>query len=191
MMHFPSISDFTLPIWEKFSDSVEIFSIWPFPTKFSYFLPPKFLMTFFSHRLQILNFPPNSADAFLPLFQISPYLRKKFQTSWIIFQIWPFPTKFFDFLSPKFLMTFFSHRLQIINFSPIFAVSLHSPYFGKNIIFPLLVQISLWFRIINVCFTYFMSVSFPLVLPWCIYHHTMHVLDASVHCWQLRRYVNY
>ena len=53
MMHFPPVSDFP-PIFEKFSDSVEIL---PFPEKFLDFHPPKFLMTFFSRRPQILNSP--------------------------------------------------------------------------------------------------------------------------------------
>jgi len=40
-----------------FSSDSKIFKILPFPGKFLDFYPPKFLMTFFSHRPQISNSP--------------------------------------------------------------------------------------------------------------------------------------
>ncbi len=108
---------------------------------------------------------PPEAMMHFPLFQISPYFRKLFQTPWKIFTIWPFPKKIFDFHLPKFLMTFFffSHWPQIWNF-PLFSLFQYiSPYFGK-FFFPLLLQISPWFRKIYVFFTYFMCFSFPPTL---------------------------
>src|SRR6218665_946068 len=59
MMHFPPVSDFPTLFPKKISDSVESFlQFYLFPKIFLDFHPPKFLTTFFSHRLQILNFPP-------------------------------------------------------------------------------------------------------------------------------------
>src|SRR6218665_235278 len=63
----------------------------------------------------------------------------------------PFPKKFSDFHLPKFMMSFFSHRLQILNFP------------------------------LTCFFTYFMCISFPPYFDHDAFmHHTMHVLDASV-----------
>jgi len=51
----------------------KIFKILPYPEKFLDFHPPKFLMTFFSHRPQISNFP------LFFLFQyISPLFHKNY-----------------------------------------------------------------------------------------------------------------
>ena len=61
-----------------------------------------------------MHFPPVSD---FPLFLTN------FQTLWKILKMLPFPEKFFDFHPPKFLMTFFSHRPQILNFPPVFPVS--------------------------------------------------------------------
>src|SRR6218665_3650803 len=63
---------------------------------------------------------PPEAMMHFPLFQISP-----------IFPILPFPKKIFDFHPPRFPMTYIYSLFQHI-----------SPYFGKIIIFPLLLQIS-------------------------------------------------
>jgi len=64
MMHFPLVSEF--PLFPKnLSDSVENFPDFTFSEKISDFHPQKFLMTFFSHRLQISKFPPQ--------FRSSPY----------------------------------------------------------------------------------------------------------------------
>src|SRR6218665_2468403 len=70
MMHFPPVSDFP-SVSGKISDSEENFHNDTFTHKNFDFHPPKFLMTFFSHRLQIFNFP------LFWLFQyISPYFAK-------------------------------------------------------------------------------------------------------------------
>ena len=80
---------------------------------------------------------------FPPVSDFPPYFGKKCQIPWKISPILPFHTKIFNFHPPKVLMTFFSHRLQILNYPPIFAVSVHFlPYFAKFIIFPLLLQVS-------------------------------------------------
>src|SRR6218665_897439 len=72
MMHFPPVSDFP-NIFKNFSDSVEIFLILPFPEKFLHFHPPKFLMTFFSHRPQIWHSPYFSCFS-----NISPLFRENY-----------------------------------------------------------------------------------------------------------------
>src|SRR6218665_4161561 len=73
MMHFPPCFRFP-PLFSKhFLALKKIFTILPFPVKFLDFHPPKFLMTFFSYRPQISNFPP------FFLFQyISPLFRENF-----------------------------------------------------------------------------------------------------------------
>jgi len=56
-MHFPPVSN--SPYFRKILRLREILNILPFPDKISDFHPPKFLITFFfSHRPQMLNFPP-------------------------------------------------------------------------------------------------------------------------------------
>src|SRR6218665_1827590 len=72
MMHFPPC--FRFPLFsKKFQTLWKIFKILPFPDKFLDFHPPKFLMTFFSHRPKMSNFPLFS------LFQyISPLFRKSY-----------------------------------------------------------------------------------------------------------------
>src|SRR6218665_1452943 len=63
------------------------------------------------------------------------------------------------FQNPLFI---FSHRLQIFNFPPFFAISIHFPLlFRENYYFPLLFKISPCFRQIYVFLTYFMCSSFP------------------------------
>src|SRR6218665_3070066 len=75
MMHFPPCFRFS-PLFSKtFQTLREIFTILPFPKKFSSFsYPPKFSDDlFFSHRPQISNFPP------IFLFQyISPLFRQNY-----------------------------------------------------------------------------------------------------------------
>ena len=92
MMNFPPVSDFPL-FFEKFSDC----------GKFSLFYP--FLVIFFSHRPQILNFPP-----YFPCFSTFP------------------------------------------------------PLFRENYYSPLLFKISSYFRKIHLLFTYFLCISFPPTL---------------------------
>src|SRR6218665_3216294 len=56
MMHFPPVLDF--PLFSKNLQTMwKFFKILPFPEKFLHFHPPKFLMTFCSHRPQIWNSP--------------------------------------------------------------------------------------------------------------------------------------
>ena len=54
-------------------------------------------------------------------------------------------------------------------FPPIFAKQYISPYFGKIIISPLLVEMSPDILKNLRFFTYFTFFRFPLVWPWCIY----------------------
>ena len=114
---------------------------------------------------------PPEAMMHIPFFQISHLFSKNFQTV-ENFQILPFPEKFSYFHPPKFLMTFFSYQLQIWNFPPISAVSVHlPPILEKDIISQLLLKISLWFRQIYVFLHAFCMFSFPtpLLWSWCIY----------------------
>ena len=111
-------------------------------------------------------------DAFSPCFRFSPYFRK-------IFRLWGKFLKF-DLFRKNFLI-FFSHRPQIFNFPPIFAVSVHfppvsrkllfPPYFDK--FFPLFYRNSPAFYLLYVCF-----VS-PEFYHDAFMHYPMHVLDAS------------
>jgi len=125
--------------------------------------------------------PPEAMMHFPPVSDF-PLFSKKFQTLWKIFQMLPFPEKFLDFHPPKFLMTFFSHRLQISNFTPIFPVSVHSPCFAKIIISTLLSKMPPpCFRKSHLLFTYFMCISFPPYFNHDAFmHHPMHVLDVAV-----------
>src|SRR6218665_3613909 len=93
-----------------------------------------------------------------PLFQISPYFRKNFQT------LWKFSRKLSRFPSAKISndLFFLSHRPQISNF-PLFSPFQYiSPLFRENY--------------------YFLPTSknFPSVLEKFM-HHPMHVLDAPVY----------
>ena len=64
----------------------------------------------------------------------------------------------------------FSHRPQIFNFPPIFAVSVHFPLFRENYYFPLLWQIFPSVLHKFTCFLLTLRVfRFPRLLPWCIY----------------------
>src|SRR6218665_525753 len=97
-----------------------------------------------------------------PLLQIPPTcLRKIVQTLLKIFQMLPFPEKEFDYHPPKFLMTFFSHRLKILNSPSYFRYFNTFPHISRKLLFPLLFKISLCFRKIYVFFTYFICFSFP------------------------------
>ena len=136
--------------------------------------------------------PGASSEATMhsPLFQISPYFRKRFRTPWKFLPILPFPKKFFDFHPPKCLLTFFESLSTNFEFPPIFAASVHFPhYFAKNTISPLLLQIS------SLMFTYFLCFSFPPSLTM------MHVWITQCTYWTrlfwprfircTRRYANY
>ena len=90
-----------------------------------------------------------------------PPFPKNFQTPWKISKTLPFPEKLFDFHPPKFLMTFFSHQLQISNFPPIFGIAIHSLCFDKIILSPYLYKFPPCFRQIYVFFTYFLCFTFP------------------------------
>src|SRR6218665_476131 len=78
---------------------------------------------------------------------------------------------------------FFSHRPQILNFPPIFAVSVHFPPVLQKLLFPpTLTNFPLCFTQIHLLFTYF---AWYFVSPYFYHdafmHHPMHVLDASVY----------
>ena len=112
-----------------------------------------------------------------PLFQISPYFRKNFETPWKFFKISPFLKNVYIFICQNFWWPFFSHWLTILNF-PLFSLfQQHFPLFWENYYSPPLLQISLWFRTIYVFFTYFKCFSFH---HDALMHHTMHVLDALI-----------
>jgi len=96
-----------------------------FPVKFSNFLSGLICLKVLSYTGAPI--PPEA------IMISTTFFRKKFQTPWKMFPILPFHKNILDFHPPKFLMTFFSHRLQILN-SPIFAVSVHFPYILKIII---------------------------------------------------------
>src|SRR6218665_1521365 len=84
---------------------------------------------------------------FSPCFRFPPLFSTNFQTLWKIFKILPFPERFFDFHSPKFLMTFFSLLVS--------RKLLFPPYFHK---FPPC------FLKIHLLFTCFLCISFSLLL---------------------------
>src|SRR6218665_252193 len=121
----------------------------------------------------MMHFPP---------FQISSLFSKNFQTLWRIFQILPFPEKFFHFHPPKFLMTF-------SNFPPILPVSVHfSPVSRKLLFPPFFEQFPPVFQKIHLLFTYFMCISFPptltmmqLCITQCTYWTPLHVRNAAMH----------
>src|SRR6218665_36357 len=87
-----------------------------------------------------------------------------------------------NFSFPKTFFEFFSHRLQILNFSPIFFVSLHFLLFRENYYFPpTFTNLPLFSKNLRV-FTYCRPtcISFPPYFDHDAFmHHTMHVLDAS------------
>src|SRR6218665_861071 len=113
---------------------------------------------------------PSEAMMHFPLFRIClPYFGKIFS----IFPIFLFPKTFFEF---------FSHRLQILNFSPIFFVSLHFLLFRENYYFPpTFTNLPLFSKNLRV-FIYCRPTCISF-LPYfdhdAFMHHTMHVLDAS------------
>jgi len=109
---------------------------------------------------------PWANDAF-PLFKISSPISKTFSDS---VENFSFSTTFFDFQPSKFLMTFFIHWLQILNFPPIFAVSVHFSLFRENYYFPpTFANFPPDFVKFTCFFTYFKCFRFPAVWPWCIY----------------------
>ena len=123
-------------------------------------------------------------DAF-PTVSDSPYFRKYFQTLWKIFSILPFPDKFFDFHPQKFLMTFFSHRPQILIFPPIFPVSVHFPPVSRKFLFPpYFYKFPPLFSKNSRVFTHLICVfRFPLLLRWCIYASHNARTGRPCRCW--------
>src|SRR6218665_4194661 len=74
MVHFPSLFQIPHLFSINFHTLWKIFKILPFPEKFLDFHPPKFLMTFFSQRPQISNFPPIfPVSVHFPLFRKNYY----------------------------------------------------------------------------------------------------------------------
>jgi len=108
---------------------------------------------------------PWGNDAFPLCFRFSPYFKKYFRLRGKFSQFYLFPKKFLDFHPTKFLMTFFSHQLQILNFPLCFRCFSTFLLFRKIFCFPHISKFSFWFLKIYVFFTYF---HFPLVWPWCI-----------------------
>src|SRR6218665_3622961 len=95
MMHFPSVSDF--PLFSKqFQTLWKIFKILPFREKFLDFHLPKFLMTFFSHRPQISNFPPPVSRKllFTPTLKNFPLYFRKIHLLFTCFMCISFPPYF-------------------------------------------------------------------------------------------------
>src|SRR6218665_572084 len=118
------------------------------------------------------SIPPETMMHFPPVSDFPPPFSKNFLTLKKIFTILPFSEKFLDFHPPKFLMTFFSHRPQILN-SPIFPVSVHFPPISRKLLFP--TYFDKFPPILDnfICFLHTLRVfRYPLLLP-------MHVLDAS------------
>src|SRR6218665_2065323 len=112
-----------------------------------------------------------------PCFRFSPLFQKNFRTFWKIFKILPFPEKFLHFHPQKFLMTFFSHRPQIFEFPPIFAVSVHFPPVSRKLFFtpyfskcpPCFRQIHLLFYILYVHIFHPTLTMMHLCITQCTY----------------------
>jgi len=106
-----------------------------------------------------------------PLFQISSYFPKKFQTPWNIFPILPpFPTNFSIFIHQNFWWLFLviDHKFWIYPY--FYCFSTFPPYFEKIIISPYFSKFPPWFRKITCFFLHTLCFSFPpLIWPWCIY----------------------
>src|SRR6218665_3299463 len=120
------------------------YRLWPPPTKLRNTLNWPLLTEYLDPTLGLCCSPivwhryaltgasiPSEAMMHFPLFQISPYFQNFFRLCV------SFPDKFLDFHPPNFLMTFFSHRTQISNCSPVFYFP-SSPCFAKIIVSPLL-----------------------------------------------------
>src|SRR6218665_38837 len=89
-----------------------------------------------------------------------------------------FSKKGFGFLPQKFLMTFFSHRLQMLNYFPLFSLFHYiSPLFRENYYSPCLCKFSFSFRTIYVFLHTFCVFRFPLVLTM------MHLCIAQCTHW--------
>ena len=80
---FPLVSDFPLYFRKMFRLYRKLSQFYLFPEKCLDFYPPKFLMTFFSHRPQISNFPPifPLSVHFPPLFPKNYYFPLLFKIS--------------------------------------------------------------------------------------------------------------
>ena len=114
-----------------------------------------------------MHFPPVS----------DPPILKKISDSVENFQHLTFSRTISRFSSAK---LFFSHRPHILEFSPIFPVSVHFPPVSRKLLFsPYFGKFPPCFRKIHLLFTYFMCILF---LPYfdhdAFMHHPMHVLDA-------------
>src|SRR6218665_1440416 len=83
-------------------------------------------------------------------------------------------------------MTFFSHRPQISNFPPIFAISVHFPPVSRKLFFPPS-SLQIFPPVLGkfTCFLHTLRVFPPYFDHDAFMHHPMHVLDApdySLHC---------
>jgi len=103
MMH-SSVSD--SPYFRKFLKLMENFPILPFPKKlFSDIHPPKFLMTIFSHRLKIFNFPP----IFAVSVHLSHFRKLLFPPTFKNFPLISLNLRVFYILSVFFVSPYFDH----------------------------------------------------------------------------------
>jgi|SRR6218665_3606964 len=126
------------------------------------------------------SIPPEAMMHFPPVSDF-PLISKKIVKSMETFSNFTFSQKLFDFHPPKFLMSYFFviDYKQILNFPPIFAVSVHFLLFRENYYFPYFSKFPPEF-VKFMFFTYFMCFSFPPYFDHDAFmHHTMHVLDAS------------
>ena len=92
------------------------------------------------HGAKIMGVHPSEAMMHFSPVSDFPSVSEKISTLWKMFKISPFPHKFWIFIRQNFWWPSFSHRLQIWNFLPMFAISIHFPtlLFHENYCFPLL-----------------------------------------------------
>ena len=130
------------------------------------------------------SIPPETMMHFSPCFRFPPYFRKIFGL-WGKFQkFYLFLKNFLIFIRQNFWWLLFSHRSQISNFPPIFAVSVHFPPVSRKLLFPPTLTN---FPPVLHKFTCFTCISFaPYFYHDAFMHHPIHVLDAPAckKCWQ-------
>ena len=110
-----------------------------------------------------------------------PCFRKIFGLSEIFLQFYLFPKNFLTFIRQNFWL-FFSHRPQISNFPPIFAVSVHFPPVSWKLFFPpYFYKFPPVLGKFTCLFTYFTCISPPnltmmhLCITQCTYWTPLHL----------------